>query len=637
MYLALFGFISFALNFIFGILVYSYNSKDIANKTFRNLVLAISLWCFGVGMGYISVNVEIAFKWAIFRAITAFLIAPCFVHFCFALSRKYNLLNQFILFLIYLPCLISIPMILIEPGVLIKNISINPFGGYEKEFNTLYQIHGLYLASCVIIGLYTIIKVRLQNKLLQTSIFIGFILGCTSCLIIYFILYPVFNINLLYIGPLFTLAFLCSIAYALIQPEGLMNVRVREILGEFLVKSISYILLILTSVIIFVSVLYFTKWMWIPGFESNIWVYLPGLGLAVFVSTHFKPGAYTFAYKLIYGARRFLWRKRFLALSLNLKRDCPNEEVIKLIREQIPKIINTNIYHLLFYNQENDTFKIIDSNKDEVKDTELQLSMEDALIQRINIGNGLKVISEIESDASFEKGISIFKRYKVELCLPIKQKKELLGIICFGKRNLFPHYDLEQKKEISRLIYLDALPFIQGYLESKFRNLPYIISIYIRDIPDKVFETKDEHFFEYLLNPDKVRIKIVKDGNKVLTEDLELIPPEKIIFNYLVYTAYINAVFDKYSQWDTIPSSKRIFSKELADSQGWVANALNAHHGYVPVESRIRQWIGNIRYVLSKMDAADLIPRETTSRRGRGKGYTINGKIILLKETVSKL
>ncbi|MEW6095087.1 MAG: histidine kinase N-terminal 7TM domain-containing protein [bacterium] len=196
MYFALPGFISTAINFIFGILVYYYNSKDIVNKTFRNLMLAISLWCFGLGMGYISPNVEIAFKWAIFRAITAFLIAPCFAHFSFAVSRKYNLLNPLILFLIYLPCLISIPMILIEPGVLIKDIRINPFGEYDKEFNTLYQIHGLYLASCTIIGLYTVIKARLQNKLIQICIFMGFILGCTPCLIIYFILYPVFNIYL---------------------------------------------------------------------------------------------------------------------------------------------------------------------------------------------------------------------------------------------------------------------------------------------------------------------------------------------------------------------------------------------------------------------------------------------------------
>ncbi|MEW6095086.1 MAG: hypothetical protein AB1567_00975 [bacterium] len=409
-----------------------------------------------------------------------------------------------------------------------------------------------------------------------------------------------------------------------------MNVRVREILGEFLVKSITYILLILVSVIIFVSVSYFTKWMWIPTFESNILVYLPGLGLAAFVSTHFKPRVYTLAYKFIYGHRRLLWRERFLALSLNLKRDCPDEEVIKLIREQIPKIINTDIYHLLFYNQENDTFKIIDSNKDEVKDTQVQLSMEDALIQRINIGDGLKVISEIESDAAFEKGISMFKKYNIEMCLPIKQEKNLLGIICFGKRNLFPKYDIEQKKEVSRFVYFDALPYIRGYLENMQRKPPYTTVIYLEDIPDEILNSKNDSLLEYLLNPDKVKIKIIKDGNRILTKELNLTRPEKIIFNYIAYKAHINEVYDKYTDWHDIPAIERVFSDELANAEGVVIKALGNYHGYVPVGSRIRQWVSNIRKTLAKIDAKDLIPRENISR-GRSRGYTINGKIVLLK------
>ncbi len=528
-------------------------------------------------------------------------------------------------------------MILINPGVIVKEVIPAPAGGYHIVNTSLYPTLGLYLAFLTIIGLYTVIMATktTSNIIFKKGIFMGFTLAVIPCLIIYFILYPVlFNINLLCIGPLFTLAFPYSVTYALIQPEGLMNVRIREILGEFLVKSITYILLILASVIIFVSVLSFIKWMWIPAFESNLLLYLPGVGLAAFVSTHFKPTVYIFVYKLIYGHRRLVWREKLLALSLNLKRDCTDEEVIKLIKEQLPEIINTDTYHLLFYNQESETFKIIDSNKVEAKDKQLPLSTEDILIQRINISNELKVISEIETEATFENGISIFQRYNIELCLPIKQEKNLLGIICLGKRNLFPEYDPEQKKELNRLIYLEALPYIQSYLKSIARKLPYIISIHIHDIPDEILKTKSSDLLEYLLNPDKVRIKIIKDGNRVLTKELNLTRPEKIIFNYIVFRAYINDVYHKYPNWQRIPSSERVFSEELANREGIVMKALSNYHKYLPGGSRIRQWVSSIRKILTEIGANDLIPCENPSNRGRGRGYTINGKIILLKENL---
>ncbi len=93
MWFALPCFISSTINIIFGILVYYYNSTDIANKTFRNLMLAISLWCFSVGMNYISPNEEIALRWTILGLIPSFFIPPCFAHFCFAILKKYKLLT----------------------------------------------------------------------------------------------------------------------------------------------------------------------------------------------------------------------------------------------------------------------------------------------------------------------------------------------------------------------------------------------------------------------------------------------------------------------------------------------------------------------------------------------------------------
>ncbi|MDI6736765.1 MAG: hypothetical protein QME42_11350 [bacterium] len=224
--------------------------------------------------------------------------------------------------------------------------------------------------------------------------------------------------------------------------------------------------------------MYFIKWMWIPAFESNFLLYLPGVGLAAFVATHFKPTIYILVYKLIYGHQRY----------------------------------------------------------------------------------------------------------------------------------------------------------IQSYLKSIARKLPYIISIHIHDIPDEILKTKSSGLLEYLLNPDKVRIKIIKDGNRVLTKELSLTRPEKIIFNYIVFRAYINDVYHKYPDWQRIPSIERVFSEELANAEGIVMKALGNYHKYLPGGSRIRQWVSSIRKILTEIGANDLIPCENPSNRGRGRGYTINGKIILLKE-----
>ena len=82
---ALSGFINGISAVIFGLLVYLKNPKQLVNKTFGLMTLAIAIWAFGYGFWLSTDNKELALFWTRILSIGSTFIPIFFLHWIFAL------------------------------------------------------------------------------------------------------------------------------------------------------------------------------------------------------------------------------------------------------------------------------------------------------------------------------------------------------------------------------------------------------------------------------------------------------------------------------------------------------------------------------------------------------------------------
>lgn len=156
---ALSGFINGISAVIFGLLVYLKNPRQLINKTFGLMTLAIAIWAFGYGFWLTTQNKELALFWTRILSIGSTFIPIFFLHWIFVLlnlqaKRKQILIFGYILTLIFLSFAFTpfyvkdvaprlffpwwpVPGIVYNFYLILGYLGIVSYGGYEliKAYN----------------------------------------------------------------------------------------------------------------------------------------------------------------------------------------------------------------------------------------------------------------------------------------------------------------------------------------------------------------------------------------------------------------------------------------------------------------------------------------------------------------------
>ena len=237
---AISGFINGISAFVFGLIVYLANPKQLSNKTFGLMTLALGIWSFSYGFWQLSGERESALLWVRILSIGSTFIPIFFLHWIFAtfdLIKKRGLVLVFgyLITLIFLS--FSLTPLYIKDVIPVSFFLWWPIPGIVYSFYLIFGYFGL-----IGYGVYELIKIyrnvsghaREQVKYILLAVVIGFGGGATN----FFLWY---GIHLAPYGNFLVFLYPFILTYAILK-HRLMDIRV--ILTELMVALIASVFLI---------------------------------------------------------------------------------------------------------------------------------------------------------------------------------------------------------------------------------------------------------------------------------------------------------------------------------------------------------------------------------------------------------
>ncbi len=238
-------------NFVLGSIILVRNTKNTNNIFFTSFAFTVGLWTLGLA-GYLSsTNNGAATVWAQFYYIVAAFIALSFLAFSLSFTgswKKLSLIKK--LLLTSIPVLGSV-LIATVPSILITDIATRLWGKEVVLNHTGYLVYAVVLVAYVLIGFSAILRKFLKAKgtekiylkLILSGLSVAFILG-----VAFNFIFPYLgNYRYIWVGPLFTFAYVMITFYAIIKLK-LFDIKL------ILVRALAYLL----SVFIIASIFGFT-------------------------------------------------------------------------------------------------------------------------------------------------------------------------------------------------------------------------------------------------------------------------------------------------------------------------------------------------------------------------------------------
>lgn len=229
-------------NLILGFLVYFYDRKNLTNRIFGLLALAITLWFVGSIVFYLSSFSSPDSLWLarLLYAIPIIIVA--------VLLYFTNIFPMGVKPLIWKTLAIFIPVAIFIPIVLFSDLIIeNTFGGFyqERSFGPLFFFYSFFIVIYAILSTFTLFnKYRRGEKALKSQIryiFAGISISAVLGIFISIVL-PFFDVLAVdRFGPASTVVMVGFFAYA-IAKYNLMNIRVFA--TEFLTIILSFIIFV---------------------------------------------------------------------------------------------------------------------------------------------------------------------------------------------------------------------------------------------------------------------------------------------------------------------------------------------------------------------------------------------------------
>lgn len=212
-------FVAAASNLILGLAIFLRNTKSVTFRYYFGLTVGVATWTFTNGL-FRVVPIEYTFATALFSYSGAMLTATFFALFNASFARVRILPDRLILLVGGLSAVVSA-----IPGVCATSVTPN------REIVTIFgvKVFGIVIAGLFGVGLLSLFKSyfklrgiqKLQIQLVSLGMSVAVAMGIICNLIL-----PVManNYKFVYLGPIFTLVYLISIAYAIIRTR-LFDIR----------------------------------------------------------------------------------------------------------------------------------------------------------------------------------------------------------------------------------------------------------------------------------------------------------------------------------------------------------------------------------------------------------------------------
>lgn len=225
-------------NLVLGALILLRNFRDNVNLFFALYAFSVGLWALGLAGYMFTDNADLTYRWAQEYYAAAAIIALTFFAFCSSFTGHLQKL-RWRHGLLSLPLVAVLVMIFFFPTLLLRYVEYHDWGKAIALNGIGYTIYSIYFVSYVLAGFRVIYQAYRKEKGVQKEslkyIFVGLIIAFSLGATFNLILPALGNYRDIWVGPLFTLAYVSFIALAIIK-HRLFDVRlvVARSLGYFL-------------------------------------------------------------------------------------------------------------------------------------------------------------------------------------------------------------------------------------------------------------------------------------------------------------------------------------------------------------------------------------------------------------------
>jgi len=236
-------FLAGTLNFILGALIFAKNRKERINQFYALVVVSTACWSFSLLLFRITPDLFMAEIWAKVFYISANMIGISFFLFCTYFPYKSEKFSKIVKSIaIAFSCLVVLTSA--WPNMMIRGINVYDWGKEVVLHPPTYILYIIYFLGVMIIALYELYRKYRQSDLaIRTQLRFAIVGYVTAIIggIIFNLIVPLWNYQLIWVGPLFTVILSVLIAYAIFK-HHLFHIKIVAV--ELFVGLINIVLLI---------------------------------------------------------------------------------------------------------------------------------------------------------------------------------------------------------------------------------------------------------------------------------------------------------------------------------------------------------------------------------------------------------
>ena len=499
---AISGFVNGVSALIFGLIVYLKNPKQLTNKTFGLMTLALAIWAFGYGFWLSTQDKESALFWTRILSIGSTFIPIFFLHWIFALlnlqkKKELILIFGYILTLIFLSFVFTplyvkdvVPQLSFpwwpEPGIvynfylILGYLGIVGYGGYELI--KIYRETRGYL--------------REQIKYILLAMIVGFGGGATNFPLWYGIPLPPYGNFLVFLYPFI-------LSYAILKYR-LMDIRF--VLGRGAVYALSLITIIgLAFLLMFLGNQFLSA---VPFNITGPLILIISILLFQPIFRFFEKLASQYFYYTFYsyqtvltdlgrGLTRFLGLDQLSSLIVNtLMNTMKLDRTVVLLREpgDGEYIIQKNIG----FKEENGISLV----KDNFLTTWLERTQNPLVYEELSLI--IRDTTEKEARERLERLQGNMKRIEAALCLPLFIEEKIVGMIVLGNKLSGEPYSTQDIELLTNLANQASIALQNARLYSEVKGFSKKLE---REVEKATKELKEA--YEKLKNLDRAKSEFI--------------------------------------------------------------------------------------------------------------------------------
>jgi len=229
---------------LISVYILSKNPRSSVNRMFLLVGVSMAVWGLGEGMQRASPDAVTAFLWGNYVTVLGSSFHSVFLlHFWIVFSGKIESFSKKVIAALYLPGVVFLLVRLVDPGILIKGMSLE-YWGYSTEGTPLYIIYMLYvMAYALAVALLalrasrkTYGSLKRQTRNIAVGILLVILIGVATQ-----ITRPLFHLGVPELTVTSTIIFISMIAYAVAR-YNLLTITPKLIAEEVIATMGDYVI-----------------------------------------------------------------------------------------------------------------------------------------------------------------------------------------------------------------------------------------------------------------------------------------------------------------------------------------------------------------------------------------------------------